>query len=422
MLALVLVLPAGWAVAETLGGRGGTAADATSSTPPTDAACGAAPGQVSAAVQRYVDRFAGMTGFEDRRLPAPPQAREVDHEFAVVRRDLRRHQCPLPAFGRRLAGKLDTVRARGPLARAVAGMLRTDALRATGSGDGSAVRTVSPGTDLAAAVAAASPGATVRLAPGEYHLADPLYVLQDLRLVGSGPGRTRILSSAAGAAAVVPGGGDLRLSGLTVRHVGTGPASVLAVWGGDVRVARVQLGGAVVDRHDTQISARARGGSGVMASGDGRLDITRSQLRDNDVAGLLAGGSVRTSLTRTRITGNAMCGACFVDRASGDVRRSRIDANRGLGIAVYGASRPRVVDNVVSRSGQAGLLVNGSTGARALVRDNRLTGNREADIVVAGRGHSAVSGNRCSSSAGIVVVGAVTPELSGNECAVHHQS
>lgn len=398
VLALALVLPAGWAVAETLGPRQPSVAAGRPTTPPVGAACGAAPSQVTAAIQRYVDRFAGLTGFEDRRLPAPPQAAEVHHEFAVVQRDLRRHHCREADFHRRLADQLAAVRARGPLARAVAGMLRTDALLVTGPGTGSAVRSLPAGADLAAAVAAAPPGATVRLQTGSYRLHHPLYVLQDVHIVGRGSGRTHVLSTAEGAAAVVPGAGELRLDGLTLRHVGNRPASVLAVWGGRVRVEGAHLADAVVDRRagNQRVSARSRGGSGIMVSGDARVTVGRSVLSGNDVAGVLAGGSVRASLTAARLTGNGMCGICFVDHATGGVRDSRVVDNHGLGVAIYGDSTPQIVDNTV-------------------------TGNRQADIVVAARGRSTVSGNSCGSTAGIVLVGPVTPTLAGNRCALHRQ-
>jgi serine/threonine-protein kinase len=427
---------------------------------------------VTEAVQRYVDRFGALTGLEGR-LPAPPRLDALRDQFHQVRRQVVSAGCDLPQFRTTLAASLTAVRTDGPLAVAVAGLLRTTALRTLGDTSTVGVSQVDPGADLAAAIAAAPRGGTVQLTAGTYRLAEPVYLLQDVTVRGAGPGSTRLVSTASGAGLLVPLPAKVQVERLALTHAGNKAASGLIVWDGRAELRAVRVSGATgrvsgpADRGRQAAAALSGGvGSGVLVSQSASLLIRDAQLTDNDVAGLVVGGRARVDVRDTAFEDNGLCGLCFTGRATGQVRDShvtggavgmyvgqrsspelqgnvvsgtreagiaiqeqaapvltanQVGGNGGVGIGVYAASRPRVGDNTVTQSGRAGLVLDTRAAARPDVHGNRFSGSGAGDIVVVGSGRVVLRGNSCASSYQIVLVDDPRAELVGNACSTRRQ-
>lgn len=465
VLALMLVVPLVIALVTVANPNRPSSAEPSDRPSAANPACRTAPGYVTGAVQRYVDRFAARTGFEGRNLPAPPRVAELRREFDQVRRQVESAGCDLTAFRSSLRTSLANVRADGPLATAVSGLLRSASLRALGGAPAPAVATLGAGEDLAAAVAQAPLGGTLRLAAGTYTLDQPLYVLQDLTLQGAGRGRTTVVSTAAGGGIVMPLPAQLRLDRLALEHRGAASASVLMVWAGRATLAAVQVsGGSTPTPAGDRAQALGGGaGSGVLVARDGSVRMRGVALDDNDVAGLLAGDHATVDVRGSSFADNGLCGICATGQSRGLVQGSTLSGSPvgvyvgqrarptlranmvrdngevgiavqeaarpvivgnevsdsdAIGIGVYATSRPRIVDNTVTGSGKAGLVLSTGSSARAHVERNRLADNASGDIVVAGQGRHDLRGNHCSSALQLLLVDGASPTLSGNACEV----
>ncbi|HMK92650.1 MAG TPA: serine hydrolase domain-containing protein [Thermoleophilia bacterium] len=167
--------------------------------------------------------------------------------------------------------------------------------------------------DLSTAVARAPAGATISLAAGTYRLARPLDVFRSLTLVGAGPGRTIVLSSAPGHALGFAGNGSLAARGITVRHVGAAAADVVLSLGGrlDLRVCSFE------------------GGSGQPRRGGGG-------------AGLAAFGPTTGSVDGCRAAGNAGPAVALADTAT--LRVTRLAAAGPAGRRVVRLVQPGPTD------------------------------------------------------------------------------
>jgi parallel beta-helix repeat protein len=330
---------------------------------------------------------------------------------------------------------------------------------------------------LSEAVAAAPPGATIRLDPGEYALPDTLAVNGPVRVEGPGAGRCTIRSAAGGCVlSVGPTAGAFFLSGVTVEHPGAAPADVVQVAGGKavfadcviaggvagpgaggdgVRAggtAEVLLGGCVVERNGgngvtardgaavTLTGGAVRGNagvgvyaagsaaelrnvelvqnrqSGVYLSGGVRGAVRGSTCRANGANGILAGADARAELDGNTCDKNGGHGIALKDRAAGAVRGNTCTANGAVGIAVVDRVTGEVADNRCDRNAVHGIAVEGE--AAPTVADNRCGENKKSGISYSGTAGGVCRGNVCTKNAGhgIRLAGAATPELVGNTC------
>jgi parallel beta-helix repeat protein len=292
---------------------------------------------------------------------------------------------------------------------------------------------------------------------------------QDVRIVGSGPARSRIESTSRRAALVQMGPAHLRLERLTLAHVGDRVSSLVLARAGRVSLTDVVLTGAkAASGHDSPSTlALAGGGSAVIAAGAETLSVRHSRIVDNESAGVVAAGDVSVDVVGGSITGSASCGVCFLSRSHGRVRDARISGNgvgvvvgerarpviagaaitandRGgilvegragpviehnrvsgngrLGIALYGMGAPRVEGNRISGHSEAGVVVDTGPAGRPLVLDNVFTSAGQAAIAFVGRSRGAARDNSCTGGRlQLVLDGSARPALAGNDCAVHDQ-
>ncbi len=277
---------------------------------------------------------------------------------------------------------------------------------------------VPAGDDLAAALARARPGDTVRLGPGEHRgsLGRPT----GITIAGAGAEATRIVVPEGEDGAVVSG--QATLSGLSLR-AGAGRCA-LKVLGGAARLDDVALAGgacgAFVEggRLDGRGVDLDGGGYGLLLSrGDASLDAGSARGRGAGV-GMLAG---TLSLRRFAVVGPGREGGISIAGGAATLEGVVVRAPGPSGIAVSGAGRVSGVEvTVAGASESAGFLGDCVQVIRGEVRLQGATLVRCAGAAVEASGGSlALSGvDAVGGRAGcIVLVDGATADLSGNLCA-----
>lgn len=416
-------------VASLLGGCGGDDADSagttTSTTGDSFAACVEAVERIGAATERYVAGYetgilTAPVAVDDATTTSDPGLEPLDEgayqeALETAQQELAEGRCDPRRTQIELLRVLDAVDAESPVADAVlrqitAGM--TDPVAAEPS-----EITAAPGDDLRDVVARAADGSTVVLEAGEYRMDVPLVLLSGVRLVGAGRDATTIISSAGDAAVVALTDQTVRLEGLSVRHGGDRPASV--VLGGpaaSIAVTDSRLAGARADDD-------GQGGAGVLMfatdrEGEGRgttLEMTDVELLENEAAGVVLSGGHRTSVVRARIVGSGQCGMCFFDTTGGSVEESTFE-NNAVGLAVAGASAPSLFDLDV-RGGEVGAQVGGQSAPA--FRDIDFSGQGRAAAIYTDAAGGSIDAVRCVDvEFGLVVGPDVLPRIGEIDCEV----
>jgi hypothetical protein len=366
-------------------------------------------------VQAYVDGYGEVLGAKRRG----PQAERVSDEelkaaLTRTRTALEADECDMGRFDSRLREGLVGIKARGAVARAV--LLQ---LTATMTGEAGAVPEtvrVRPGEDLARVLARIAPGSTVRIAPGAHRLDESLAMLQGVTISGAGRGRSTITSTARDAGLLVLTDARVELVGVTLRHRGQAPASVLV--GGpaaSVVLTDVTIAGAV--------GGGDGGGSGVLMSaradeaGDRgtTLEVTGSRFERNDSAGILLSGAHRASIRNSEFRGNGQCGVCFTGSSGGAVRAGSFVDN-AAGVALVDRARP-LISQTTMLGGQVGIQASGRSAP--VVRGVRVAGPERAAMLFSDRARGRVDDSTCRNVRyGIVVAGGALPFLGDNDCTV----
>jgi hypothetical protein len=205
---------------------------------------------------------------------------------------------------------------------------------------------VTPGTDLAAAVAAARPDDTLRLAPGR-HERSLGRVRVPLRIAGAGAGVTLVVAPAGEDGLVVEAGGAVQLEGVTLRA--SAPRSALKVLGGSVRANGVSLVG---------------GTSGAFVAG-GTLEASDADLAGGSYGVFLHSGVL--GLEGARVRG----GRAGVAQLGGTARLARVAVtgpSAEAGVSVSGGTA-RLDDLVVRGPGPSSLTVTGKARVEAHALD-----------------------------------------------------
>jgi hypothetical protein len=276
---------------------------------------------------------------------------------------------------------------------------------------------VPPGGDLAAAVARARPGDTIRLAPGEHR--GSLGRLSRVTVVGAGAGATTIVAREGEDGAVATG--EVVLAGLSLR-AGAGRCA-LKVIGGAARLDDVALDGGSCGAY---LDGGTLDGRGVDLAGDygllvraGEAALDGGSARGRDAGVGTVGGAV--SLRRFAIVGPGREAGLSVGGGSARLEGVVVRAPGPSGIVVAAGARLDAVEVTVAGATEAeGFLGACVQVIRGTVRihGGSLVGCAGAAVEASG-GSVALSGVDASGgSAGcIVLVNGASADLAGNLCA-----
>lgn len=332
---------------------------------------------------------------------------EFQAALATAEGTIRGQDCDRTKVRADLTTGLQGITPKGPVADAV---LRQLAANLTGRAAPTATVTkLGPGDDLRDALASSPDGSTLELEAGEYHLDAPLVALTGLVIHGAGRDATTIVSTAPDAAVLVLTDKRVELNGLTVRHDGDSPASV--VLGGpasSVVLTNARVAGGRID-------PSGQGGAGVLMYSPGdapargtTLEATDVEVSDNEAAGIVLTGTHRSSIVRATIDANGQCGLCYIGGSSGSVEDSTLDGN-GVGVAVTGTASPSLLRITIS-GGEVGLQVS-DTGAPALA-GGTISGSARAAVIYSGPGAGSLDSLTCANVPfGIVVHRDAHPHL-----------
>lgn len=351
----------------------------------------------------------------DATAPVAPTTTAADlaDTLAAAREVIAANRCAQEFVSSGLTTKLAGIRTRGPIAAAVLSRLTASITGKVGPTPIS--REVAPGEDLVGVLAQVPAGSTVRLGVGEYHLSEPLVLLESVTIVGEGRDDSSIVSSAPDAAVLVLSPGRVELTGFSlVRAPGsagsgiiTGPAAALVLTG-------MRISG-------NRASATAQGGAAVHLSAQASdavprattFEMTDSELVDNEWAGVAVSGAHQVSIESSSLVRNRECGICFLDRASGSVARSTFTDN-GVGAAAVGTAHPVLIDDTFS-GGEVGIQADED--AAPGLQGNTIRGVARAAVILTGRSGGTVEGTSCPSAPfGIVIGKQATPTLLRNAC------
>lgn len=336
------------------------------------------------------------------------QAALADAQGAISR-----YRCDPAQTRLALEQRLAEMEPEGPLADAVLRQLSVSMLGELPAEPTETV--VAPGEDLRDVLARSPDGSTVVLEAGEHRLDHSLVLLAGIELRGAGRDATTIISTAPEAAVLAPTDRRVTIRGMSIRHEGEEPASVLV--GGSassIAVSDVRLTGGRVD-------ADGQGGAGVLLFGgegesDGRettLEVTDAELVDNEAAGLVLSGAHRTSVVRADVRGNGQCGICFLGASDGSVEDSTFDGN-GVGIAATGTSRPSLLRLTV-RGGEVGIQA--ADEAQPAIQDVTVSASERAAAIYTGTAAGAIEQLSCQDvDFGIVVGPDARPAIGETDC------
>lgn len=390
--------------------------------------CTAAVSSIVFATQRYVDSYAAgsavaasdATGDESAspaRTPTPTPTAYSDADFqdaiAGAQGVISERGCDPARVRADLEDGLGDVTPQGAVADAV---LRQITASLTGRLSAEpATRAVVPGDDLADVLAELPEGSTITLAAGEYALSEPLVLLTGVTIRGAGRDATTIRSTAPEAALLALTGGRVELADLTVRHEGDAAASaLLAGPAASVVASGARFAGGRTD-------ADGLGGAGVLmfaggedAAGRGTtLEVTDTELAENQAGGIVLTGGHRASVLRGVFRANVQCGICFLGAVDGSVEDSTFEGN-GVGIAVTGTAAPTLLRNAIS-GGEVGLQA--SDEAAPMVDGATISGAARAAVIYTGTASGRLNGVTCTDVPfGIVVGPSVAPTLKDNSC------
>lgn len=395
-------------------------ADAAEARRATD--CAAAVDSLLGVTQRYLDSIEGSSATSDAE-PGDDRAADADaaaadsEQFTDALGNIRGYAadlgCDPEVFQDDLSEGLERLTAGGPVARAVLLQLQAE-------DSGSATKpSLAPGDDVAAAVAAAPSGATVELGPGTHELSDTLVLLRGVTLRGAGRDATVLQSPAPGGVVLVLTGEPVALHDLAVTHAGDAPGP--AVSGGPA--ASLSITGARIS--GARADAEGAGGVGVlMAAGVGgqtgpvrrtSLQVTDTEIVDNEVAGFVVAGEHRADIAGTTVVRSGQCGVCFLGTSDGTVADSRF-ADNAAGVVVGSDAKPAVQGNEIN-GGEVGIQV--IDRAAPEITGNTVTGSARAALIWTDTAAGRVDGNRCIDvEFGIVVGSTAAPFLAENDCRV----
>jgi hypothetical protein len=436
---LVALLGTTWAGAVAGGPTDLTGGFATETTDaPDPAVCRGEVVRLVDDLQAFVDAYEDLTAQQYVAGEQPGGAIDAIARFEEFRLTLTSLGCDQWWLQEGTAGELRRLRARSPIAVAVADQLRATLL---GTPPPAAEEiALAPGDDLATAVVVAPAGSTVRLAPGEYRVDEAVLVLQALTIVGAGADRTLVTSYAGDIAVLAGATSELVLADLTLALAVEGAVGLLleaptyAVRGVHVTGGRAaETGGGsgiVIGIPDALQAARADGPPGR------RIEDT--EVSENEGGGILVQGGAIPEMHRLTLRDNGACGVCYLGSEGGVLTESRLMGN-DVGVWLANTARPSIGSNKLIGPGQAGLVYTAEATGRATgneirgypigveIRDqaapeldgNVLENNQEVGLVFRGEAAGRTNGNVCRAGGyGIALLDRSAPELGADTCAI----
>jgi hypothetical protein len=381
---------------------------AAPTTLPTAVDCRQLAADIVDEAQRFVDQFA-RSAIDDIPGEGIPGMNDLDSQLQAAVIAARDEGCEEHTFDNFLEAEVGRLRGKGPVGRPlVAAMQGFDPASAP---PGRVV--VDPSVDLAGVLFAAGPGSVIALSAGIYELDELVLVERSLALEGTGLAETVIRSSASGAAIYYRGAGVLELTGLTVEHTGSDPASVVVVADGSFRARRIRLTGGITDPstgsdgHGLALAPSEPPGSGF----DRTVTVTDSEFDGNDRIGV-AVLATEPVVTTSSLHDNGFCGVCFFGRGGGLVSGSVIERNQ-VGVGSSGTSAPTLRDNDIRGNDGVGVLVEDD--AAPIVEGSRVAGNGESGIDVSDASRPQVHDNEIEGHVrGISWSGSATGDAIGN--------
>lgn len=361
--------------------------------------CDELPGRIADAVQAYVDTFADI---EAEAVPA--QASSGLEDFRATTAELRARGDELGCDPDELAAALpdELARLRGgtPVQDAVLATLVADPLGRLDPSDPAPVDVeVTTTSDLVTALSLAGSGSTIRIAPGEYVIGEPLVALRPVTVVGAGADQTVLRSIAPGAGLLIDADGDVAVSNLTLRHEGTASASVVIVTAGGFDLQGLTLAGGVS-------AESGAGGFGlILRTSDNPLRSSGSlqrvsdvRLSDHDGGGIFIGSDAAPSIADVVVEQSGGCGLCFVESAAGTVRSTQV-LGVPVGVRIDDAAEPGLADVTVSDAAIGVAL----TGSGSPVIENSQVDRAVSGVEVTGSGSATVASTTIADSRDIGV-------------------
>jgi hypothetical protein len=338
--------------------------DGASATPSPTAqtavtSCDELPGRIADAVQAYVDTFADV---EAEAVTAQASSGLEDFRNATAELRARGDElgCDPDELAAALPDELARLRGGTPVQDAVLATLVADPLGRLDPSDPAPVDIeVTTTSDLVAALSLAGSGSTIRIAPGEYVIGEPLVALRPVTLVGAGADETVLRSIAPGAGLLIDADGDVAVSDLALRHEGTASASVVIVTAGGFDLQGLTVAGGVS-------AESGAGGFGlILRSSDNPLRaagslqrVTDVRLSDHDGGGIFVGSDATPSIADVVVEQSGGCGLCFVENAAGTVRSTQV-LGVPVGVRIDDAAEPGLADVTVSDA-EIGVALTGS--------------------------------------------------------------
>lgn len=339
--------------------------------PLTVTSCDDLPARIADAVQNYVDSFADVQA-EDVAAQSATGLDDFAETTANLRSQGEQLGCDPSQVSERLRQELTRVTGGTPVQDAVLATFVADPLGTVDPSDPRPVDIeVSTTNDLVAALSLAGSGSTIRIAPGDYVVGEPLVALRPVTLVGSGAGQTVIRSIAPGAGLLIDADGDVAVRDLTLRHEGTASASVLIVTGGGYDLEGLTLSGGVAgDGGAGGFGLILRTSDNPVRAAGSVQRVSDVDLVDHDGGGIFIGDDAAPGIDSVTVEATGGCGLCFVDSAAGQVS-SGIVVGVPIGVRVDDDAAPEL-SGLRIRRGQIGVALTGS-GSPTIV-DTRIVG------------------------------------------------
>jgi parallel beta-helix repeat protein len=259
------------------------------------------------------------------------------------------------------------------------------------------------------ALAARTDGDLVVLPPGDVAIDKTITVTGDLRLLGAGMGKTRLLVTAPVAGLLVNSTGRLTMSDLSVECRGKEAVNLVDVEG-EVTLTNCRVTGAARPAEATF------GGAGIRFDGEGKGLVGSCVLSQNTLHGIDARGRAHPTLDGNIARGNEQGGIVYFEDAAGIAQANTCETNGLQGIEVQDRAHPTLDGNIARGNKQSGIRYGDDS--EVIARANICEANELSGIIVVKSAHPTLDGNiaRGNKQAGIVYAGDAEGIAGANVC------